>query len=348
MPIKLAKEKLMKFCNEVFLASGLQADHAAIVADNLMSAELRGVRSHGLMQMRIYLEGLKTGEYNKRPQVKVLRETSSTLLVDGDFGPGSISGNFAMKKCIDKAKVTGAAGVGVTNGTHFGMAAYYAMEALPYDMIGFAFCNAKPRVAVYGGIDAQMGTNPICVAVPSFEELPVVYDGATTQAAWNKIRYRYKEAGGRETGRIDKGLALDKNGNDTDDPMKAEILLPFAEHKGSGLAIIVNSLCSLLTGAAICADPETGEPLEKVGRVGFYFGALDIAAFQEPLFFKKSMDLMIRRMKSSKKKAGQKRIYMPGELESIKHAEQSANGVELGEAVFAELSDVGSEFGVTL
>jgi LDH2 family malate/lactate/ureidoglycolate dehydrogenase len=343
MPIKLAKENLTKFCNEVFLASGLTAGHAAIVSDNLMSAELRGVRSHGLIQVKTYVDGLKSGEYNKRPQLKVLQETPSTLLVDGDFGPGSISGSFAMKKCIDKAKKTGTASVGVTNGTHFGMAAYYAMEALPHDMIGFAFCNSKPKAAVYGGIDAQMGTNPICAAIPALEELPIVYDGATTKVAWNKIHYALKEGG-----RIDKGLVLDKDGNETDDPEKAEVLLPFARHKGSGLAIVVNILCSLLTGAAACVDPEIGEPREKAGRVGFYFSVLDIAAFQEPLFFKKSMDLMIRRMKSSRKRAGQERIYMPGELEFIRHAEQSANGVELNEAIFAELRGVGAEFGVTL
>jgi LDH2 family malate/lactate/ureidoglycolate dehydrogenase len=345
MPIKLAKENLTEFCNEVFQASGLSSDHAAIVSNNLMSAELRGVRSHGLIQVKTYVDALKSGEYNQCPQVKVLRETSSSLLIDGNFGPGSISGSFAMKKCIDKARLTGVAGVGVTNGAHFGMAAYYAMKALPHDMIGFAFCNAKPRVAVYGGIDAQMGTNPICVAVPALDEFPVVYDGATTKTAWNKIRYAFKE--GR---RIGEGLALDKDGNDTDDPQKAleGVLLPFADHKGSGLAIIVNILCSLLTGAAACANPETGDFSEKVGRVGFYFSALDIAAFQEPSFFKKSVDLMVQRMKSSRKRAGHERIYMPGELEFLKHAEQSENGVELGEAIFAELRDVGSERGVTL
>jgi LDH2 family malate/lactate/ureidoglycolate dehydrogenase len=188
-----------------------------------------------------------------------------------------------------------------------------------------------------------MGTNPICAAVPALEELPVVYDGATTKVAWNKIHYARKEGS-----KIDKGLVLDKDGSETDDPEKAEVLLPFARHKGSGLAIVVNALCSLLTGAAACTDLETGGLCEEVGRVGFYFSAVDIAAFQEPLFFKKSMDLMIRRMKSSRKRAGQERIYMPGELEFIEHGEQSANGVELSEAVLAELRGVGSEFGVIL
>jgi LDH2 family malate/lactate/ureidoglycolate dehydrogenase len=223
------------------------------------------------------------------------------------------------------------------------MAAYYAMEALPLDMIGFAFCNALPKVAVYGGIDGQMGTNPICAAIPASEEFPVVFDAATTKIAWNKIRYASKEGLG-----IESEVALDENGNDTQDPTAAlaGVLLPFAGYKGSGLAIVVNILCSLLSGAAV--NIEADEPREKVGKVGFYFSAVDIAAFQEPSFFKKSVDLMIRRMKSSRVRKGFDRIYMPGELEYIQFTDQTAKGVELGDAVLAELRGVGGEFGLEL
>ncbi|MDR3229879.1 MAG: Ldh family oxidoreductase [Synergistaceae bacterium] len=335
MTIRLDRDRLTKFCREVFQAAGLAAEHAAIVSDNLMEAELRGVRSHGLIQVKNYAESLKNGTFNKKPRIKVLRETQATLLVDGDMAPGSISGKYAMKKCIEKAGETGIASAAVRNGVHFGMAAWYAMTALPHDMLGFAFCNAQPRTAVYGSIDKNIGTNPICAAIPADREYPVVFDAATSQTAYNKILYAFKE--GR---RIEKGLALDAAGNDTDDPKTAldGPFLPFGGYKGSGLAIVVDILCSLLTGTAVRIDPETQEPREAIGKVGFYFSAVKIAAFQEPLLFKKTVDLMIKRLKSSRKREEQGKIYMPGELEFISHAEQSAHGINLGESVFDDLT----------
>ncbi|MDR1875383.1 MAG: Ldh family oxidoreductase [Synergistaceae bacterium] len=343
MTIKADRQKLAEFCREVFQAAGLEAQHAATVSDNLMEAELRGVRSHGLIQVKNYVDGLKSGAINKNPRIKVLKETPGTLLIDGDLAPGSASGGYAMAKCIEKARETGVASAAVKNGTHFGMAASYAMTALPHDMLGFAFCNAKPRIAVHGSIDKNVGTNPVCVAIPADRQYPVVYDAATSKTAYNKVLYAF-----REGQKIEKGLALDEAGDETDDPATAlnGAFLPFGGYKGSGLAIVVNVLCSLLTGTAIQPGAETQELQEDPWKIGFYFSAVDIAAFQDPKLFKKSVDLMITRLKSSRKKDGQE-IYMPGELEYLSHAEQSAHGISLGEAIWSDLKALGRELALS-
>jgi LDH2 family malate/lactate/ureidoglycolate dehydrogenase len=214
------------------------------------------------------------------------------------------------------------------------MAAYYAMRALGHDMIGFAFCSARPRIAVHGGISRALGTNPICAAIPAARENPVVFDAATSKTAYNKIVYALREGRG-----LEKGLAIDARGQDTDDPAAAlrGALLPFGGYKGSGLAVIVQILCSLLTGAAFQFDEKTHGLRENPDKIGFYFMAVDIAAFQPPELFKKSVDLLARRLKNSQKTSGQGTIYMPGELEYLAHAEQSARGLILGEGVAADL-----------
>jgi LDH2 family malate/lactate/ureidoglycolate dehydrogenase len=320
--------KLLAFCTEAFRAAGCSDEHAKTVADNLMQAELRGVRSHGLLHVKEYIEKLQSGAINKAPRLRVLNETSGALLVDGDHAPGSVSGTFAMDMCVGKAAVTGTASAAVRNGTHFGMAAYYAMRALPRDMIGFAFCSAQPRVAVYGGIDGVMGTNPICAAVPAGSEFPIVYDGATSAITYNRTFLAARE--GRV---IERGLLLDKDGNDTDDPgalFDGGVFLPFGGYKGSGLAVLVNVLCTLLTGIS-----------EDLTNVGFYFAAVDVRVFQEPGLFKRSVDAMVRRMKASRKRGGCEHIYMPGEIEFLNHAEQSKNGVALSESVLSDLVELG-------
>ena len=332
------RQKLTEVCSEIFKAAGLQEQHAACVADNLVEAELRGVRSHGVIQVKTYVERLNKGKINKTPHIRVLKETQGTLLVDGDFSPGAVSGTFAMDRCIEKAKETGIASAAVRNGTHFGMAAYYAMRALPFDMMGFAFCNAQPRVAVHGSVDRNMGTNPICAAIPANREHPIVFDAATSAAAYNKVFYASKEGY-----KIEGGLALDDDGVETRNPQIAleGVFLPFGGYKGSGLAVIVNVLCTLLTGGAVSSWPVSGadsELREDLMNVGFYFSALDISAFQEPELFKRSMDAMIRRMKSSRKKKDCGEIYMPGEIEFLQHARQSRDGVSLGRSVFSDLS----------
>ncbi|MDR3348509.1 MAG: Ldh family oxidoreductase [Acidaminococcales bacterium] len=340
METKFDKEKLAVFCQEILQAAGLAPEHAARVAGNLVAAELRGVRSHGLIQVKNYVGGIKSGAINKNPQIKTLKEAPAAVLIDGDAAPGAVSGVYAMDKCIKKAKTTGMAGAAVVNGTHFGMAAYYAMRALEHDMIGFAFCNARPRTAVHGGISRALGTNPICAAIPAEQEPPVVFDAATSKTAYNKILYALREGRG-----IEKGLALDAHGNDTDDPAAAlqGAFFPFGGYKGSGLAVVVQILCSLLTGAACQLDEKTRGLQDDPDKIGFCFMAVDIAAFQPPELFKKSVDLLARRLKNSQKANPQDAIYLPGELEHITCAGQSAHGITLGESVAADLDALRQE-----
>lgn len=337
MNVKMSPQKVARFCTETFTTFNVNKPDAATIADNLLQAELRGVRSHGLVQVKNYINYFKSGRINASPKIRIENESTATLVVDGDNGPGSVTGKWTMEKCIEKAKNSGAAFATVKNGTHFGMAAYYAMMALEHDMIGIASCNAGTIVSVYGGISRALGTNPICLAAPADKHLPLVYDGATSEAAFNKIFFAHTE--GRK---IPFGWALDSEGNDTDDPKKAMegSLIPFGGYKGSGLSVFVNVFCGLLSGAAVQKDLQTGEISESPQSVGFLFGAIDISRFQPPEQFKKAVDVMIDRLKASKKKSGISSILMPGEPEFLKKEENLRSGLCVGRGVLNDLKEV--------
>lgn len=345
MAVRVDPDKIRQFCTELFKIFRVGAADAGIIADNLLEAEMRGVRSHGLVLVQNYVKSFAAGKINPAPQVAILRESAATLAVDGDHGPGSVTGRWAMARCIKKAETSGIALTTVKNGTHFGMAAYYAMMALEKDMIGIALCNAGTSVAVYGGASPVLGTNPICVAVPAARRYPLVYDGATSVAAFNKLFFAATEGN-----KIPRGWALDPDGNETDDPALAMrgALLPFGGYKGSGLAVIVNVFCGLLSGASAEFDEISRQTVERPQQVGFFFGAIDIGMFQEITLFKNSVDLMVDRLKAVRLRVGTTEILMPGEKEFLKKRESVGSGLEVGEGVLNSLKRIEREYPVPL
>src|SRR5690606_11951413 len=175
-------DKLNAFAYEVFLSIGCSEEHAQKAADVLLSADLRGVDSHGLARLSGYVRLWEAGRVNSKPAIKIVHQTASTAVVDADSALGLVAAPFAMKIAIEKAEAVGTGWVSVRNSNHFGIAGYHAMLALEKDMIGIALTNASPLVSPTYSKERLLGTNPICVAIPAGEEAPFIADMATTTA----------------------------------------------------------------------------------------------------------------------------------------------------------------------
>ncbi|MDO8670822.1 MAG: Ldh family oxidoreductase, partial [Dehalococcoidia bacterium] len=311
--VRVDARALREFVVRVFEKLNVPSEDAEAAADVLVQSDLRGVDSHGVARLgKYYVAGLQMGSINPRPEIKLVKETPATALIDGGSGLGMVVGTKAMNYCIRKAKQSGAAFVTVRNSNHFGIAAYYAMMALPQDMIGISLSQANARVVPTYGRKPMFGTNPISVAVPTKDERPFVLDMATSVVARGKL-----EIAAREQLPIPLGWALDLDGNPTTDAaaaIESRANLPLGGmpetggHKGYGLALVVDILAGVLSGWGAGASI-------KGLKVGHFFGALRIDGFRPVDEFKEMMDEMLGAIKASPKVPGQDRIYIHGEME---------------------------------
>jgi len=343
---RINHEKLTRFVQAAFEKLGVPAADAQIAAETLVAADLRGVDTHGVIRFSPhawYVKWLSDGSMTAKPNIRVISETPSTALLDGDRGMGMVIGHRAMELAIEKAKQCGIGMVGVRNSRHYGMSAQYAMQALAHDMIGIAMTNASRQVVPTFGREARFGTNPMCFAVPADKELPFVLDMATTTAAAGKL-----ELAARLEKSIPTGWALDEKAEGTDDPrvaQKARRLLPLGgsrdngSHKGYGLAILVEILCGVLTGTltALNADQDPR---------GHFFGAIRVDAFRPVTEFKRDMDRLIRELKSTPPIQGQNRVYVAGEIEFETAEERAERGVPLLPSVLKGLREVSEQLGM--
>jgi LDH2 family malate/lactate/ureidoglycolate dehydrogenase len=338
--------KLRRFVCTGFEKLGVSRDDAEIAANVLVQADLRGVDTHGVIRFNPhawYVKWLTEGSMTARPKLRIITENASTALVDGDCGMGMVIGCRAMEMAIEKARSSGVAMVGVRNSRHYGMSAYYAMMALPHDMIGIAMTNASRQVVPTFGRAAKYGTNPMCFAVPADKQLPFVLDMATTTAAAGKL-----EVAARLGKSIPGGWALDENAASTTDPrvaQKARRLLPLGgtrengSHKGYGLAILVEILCGVLTGT-ITALNANQDPR------GHFFAAVRVDAFRPAAEFKRDMDRLIIELKSTPPAEGQERVYVAGEIEFETAQERAEHGIPLHGSVLKGLRQVAEQVGV--
>ena len=354
--IRVQAEPLKAFCRRVFVKLGVPPEDAEVTADSLVSADMRGINSHGVARLRRYANGLRDGVMVTRPKIEVVHETATTALYDGGGGLGQPVSARAMQKAIDKAQEYGTGFVTVRNSNHYGIAGYYSMMALEHGMIGFSMTNASVLVVPTFGRDAVLGTNPISVAAPADQERPFVLDMATSTVPRGKLEV-YK----RQEKPIPLGWATDEHGVPTQDTghviqnlldRAGGGLLPLggagelmSGHKGYGLSLLVDILCGVLSGAAYATKvyPKTpdGKPLPS--DLGHFFGALRVDAFRPLDDFKTSMDDIIRRLKNAPKAKGQDRIYVHGEKEFEIEDERRENGVLLHPKVVADLEEIAKE-----
>jgi len=338
-------ETLMTFCTDVFEKLGVPHEEAVIAADAIVGSNLRGVDTHGVIRMLVYSAKLRAGCVNPKPNLRPLRETKGTALIDGENGFGQIVGYRAMEIALKKAKEVGVSCVSVRNSNHFGTCARYSMMASSQDMIGLAFTNASAQIAPTGGAEKMLANNPWSIAVPAGERFPVVLDMANSVVARGKIRQAAKE--GRS---IPPDWAVDKSGQPTTDPKAAleGFLLPIAGYKGYGITLMVDLLTGVLANSAYGPRVQGLDIVEAIGGVGHTFMAIDVAAFDDVAEFKARIDAYIDEIKGSKKAAGVEVIYMPGEIEFLKMEERRRKGIPLHINIVNDLRKIARENGVPL
>lgn len=341
---RLDARKTKELCQRILMGAGVTESDAAAVAENLIQADLRGISSHGISRMMVYTSRLLNGLTNTHPNIQVVSETPSSLVLDGDNGLGAVIGTKAMQMTIEKAKKTGVAMTSVRGGNHYGIAAYYGMMAARQDMIGMAFTNAPKTMAPWGGMEPMIGTNPFCFAIPTGERRMFVLDCATSVVARGKINLAEIE-----DKPIPEGWGLDKEGHPSTNATAVleGVVLPFGTYKGSGLSIVIDILCALLSGANFGSHIGNlyGDSKEQQ-NLGYFFGAIDIKSFTDPAAFKAKMDQMIGELKGSKKAPGVDEIYMPGEIEFNNEAENLVKGIEVGPGVLRDLNILCQKTGV--
>ncbi|MCP5155895.1 MAG: Ldh family oxidoreductase [Ectothiorhodospiraceae bacterium] len=307
--------------------SGLTDEDARLAADVLVSADLRGVETHGVSNMlRTYVRDLASGHLNPKPNWRVVRETPACATIDADMGIGIVIAPKAMRIAIEKGKATGAGLVTIGNGRHLGMAAYHAMMALEHDMIGQCMSSCGPRVAPTFSAQKGFGTNPIAFAAPAGEEPPFVFDAATSVLAHNKIGIARR-----------LGIPLEPGWVTTDGtpimeripaPPEDVMLLPIGatremgSHKGYSLGMVVDILGGLLNGSP-------AGPLAISGKNNHFVAAYDIAAFIDPTEFKQGMDTYLRAMRGLKPAPGHNRVVYAGLQSHETAARRRAEGIPL-------------------
>lgn len=351
-------QQLFKFTKAVFEQIGCSAADADIATKVLLSADLRGVDSHGVARLSGYVRLWEAKRANTKPNVHIIHETPSTAVVDGDGGLGLVVAPFAMQVAIDKAKQVGTGWVSVQNSNHFGIAGYHAMMALEQDMIGIAMTNASPLVAPTFSVERLLGTNPICVAVPAGEEPAFVADLATTTAANGKLEILQRKS--KET---PTGWVQDKEGNPSTNPHELKsggALLPLGgdrehgSHKGYALGAVVDIFSAVLSGANygpwVPPFPAyVPMPTEMPGKgIGHFFGAMRVDAFRPAADFKFHMDKWIRRFRSATPVAGEEQVLIPGDPEREMEANRLKAGIPLVNSVAEDLTLLGEKFGIQL
>jgi LDH2 family malate/lactate/ureidoglycolate dehydrogenase len=350
------EEQLRDFTRKVFLAMNCSPHDAALATDVLIRADLRGIDSHGIARLIGYVRLWELGRINSNPDIKVVHETPSTAVVDGDSGLGLVVAPWAMKIAMKKAQEVGTGWVAIRNSNHFGIAGYHAMMGLQDDLIGMALTNASPLVAPTFSKERLLGTNPIAVAIPADQEPPFVADMATTTAANGKLEIlqrQSKEAPG--------GWIQDKDGHGSFNPHELKdggALLPLGgdrehgSHKGYALGALVDILSAVLSGANYgpWAPPFVSFlplPDDPVGLgLGHFVGAMRVDAFRPASEFKSHMDIWIRRFRSAEAVEG-KKVLIPGDPEREMERIRTHDGIPVIEKVVEDLDIVAEKLKVS-
>ena len=325
--VRVEEAPLRSTVSAIFRKMAVPDEDARIAADVLVSADLRGVDTHGVSNLlRQYVQRYREGALNPRPQIRVLRESLSAATVDSDNGLGIITTPKAMDIAVAKARKTGVGMVTMTNGKHLGMAAYHAMIPLKHDMIGVCMTSCPPTVVPTFGSIPRLGTNPIALAAPADKEPPFVFDAATSVIPDNKVHIA------RRLG-VDllPGWLADDEGRPVMHPIPAPSphrLLPLGSvretgsHKGYSLACIVDILCGVLSLSGFGAG-------RGRGTFAHFVAAFDVEAFADTGEFKAMMDDYMRTLKETPPAPGHDRVLVAGQLEWETEQERRLNGIPL-------------------
>jgi LDH2 family malate/lactate/ureidoglycolate dehydrogenase len=304
-----------------------------------------GLDTHGAIRLKVYMDRIRAGGNNPNPRILVVRENASTALMDGDNALGPVGGKRAMELAIGKAEAAGIGVVIIRNCNHYGPAGHYTRMTLGHDMIGVSMTNVLASMPPTGGIKARIGNNPYSVSFPAQDEPPVVVDGATSMSSWGRLFLCAQK--GED---LPAGCYTDSEGRPTVNPqdvLDGGCLLPFAGHKGYGIAVAIELLTGMLADAPLDHDiPHLYKRLAEPGANTFFMAAIRIDNFVDPKRFRRRMDEWIRLIRSTRKAEGIERIWLPGEKEFVTRHQRLSEGIPLNKEMVEELRLLALEAGV--
>lgn len=351
-------EILKNFIVDTFKKLGVPKKHSKIMSDVLITSDLRGIDTHGIQRLKMYYDRIKNGIYNKRTRVKIIKETPTTAVIDGNFGLGPVIAYKSMKLAIKKAKRYGFGSVATRNSTHFGIAGYYSLMAIKKGMVGITTTNARPMVPPTFGVEPLLGTNPLTMGAPSDEKFPFLIDCATSIIQRGKV-----EVYNRLNQPIPEGLIITKNGKSENNPrtilygldISSAALLPLggkgentSGHKGYGYATFVEILSSALQeGVFLKETAGIYENGKKRLPVGHFFLAMNVDNFIGLDSFKKTTGKIMRTLRNSKKEPGAKRIYTAGEKEYLTEIERNTKGIPLNRSIQKDVHEIQKELNLS-
>ena len=342
-PHVIKPEPLRHFCAAIFTAAGVPGEEAKLLGESLVAAECAGLASHGVSRVTDYLKRLEAGLVTPRTEIRIVRETPASALMDAGNGWGQVASEAAVALCIRKAREVGAAWVSVRNSNHYGTAAQWTERIARAGMIGISGTNGSPTMAPFGSLDESLGTNPISIAVPASSGAPIILDMATSAQARGKILVALKNGGS-----IPEGWAMTRDGRPTTDPKEAweGIMLPAAGAKGSGLAMMVDILSGVVPNANFGADMPRMYGDAAPQALGHFFIALNIEAITPMAECMARMAVRESQTRNSRPAPGFTSVKMPGDVEHERAAMAEKDGVKVAAGVFNELVETAGRYGV--
>lgn len=335
---------LKEFTKEVFVAVGMSPEDAETEAEVLIWANLRGVDSHGVLQIPFYVREVDSGYMKTKPNIKVLKETPATVVIDADLAFGPVVTTFAMNRAMEKAREIGIGWAFIRNTSHQGAMGYYPLMAAKSNMAGIAFVCTPPGMAPYGAKVAGVDNSPIAISVPAKRHPPLILDMATSIAAGGKIQLAIDKGVS-----IPEGWALDKDGNPTIDPKQVATLLPFGGPKGSGLALMFECLSSVMLGNPLLEPVLLGHKKSEGHQIqNSVVVAINISTFTDVEDYKEHIDNLVDGLKALPKAEGFSEIFVPGEPEKRTFDDRYRNGVPLPEGTVRRLQSIAERFGIEL
>lgn len=349
-------EDLRKFSEKILIKTGLSEEDARITSDVLLTADQRGIESHGVARLQRYINGVKDGLILSDPEIEIVKETPVSMVIDGGAGMGQPVTYKAMEKCIEKAKSNFMCFASIRNSNHYGIAGYYTLMALEGNLIGFSSTNSAPLVVPTFAKNAMIGTNPISIGVPAKDRYPFLLDMATSTVPRGKL-----EVYARAEKDIPEVWATDEHGNPASNPARVLDnlvnrrgggLSPLGGsqeltggHKGYGLSAMVDILSGIFSNGTVGRDiyGKEGEPAE----VCHFIGAINPEAFAGLENIQNKMDYYIEMLKSNQKVDGENKIYVAGEKEYDAYYKNQKT-LSLQNKVFNNLNKIGAEFSMSL
>ncbi|MHA2121523.1 MAG: Ldh family oxidoreductase [Promethearchaeota archaeon] len=355
--IHIDAETLQSFMRDVFIGLGVPKEDARIIAEVLITSDLRGIDSHGIQRCKMYYDRIKAGIYEVDTQVDIIKDGPTTALLDGNCGMGHVIAYKAMKMAIEKARKYGLGAIAVKNSTHFGIAGFYSLMAIKEGMIGLAVTNARPSIPPTFGVEPMLGTNPLTIGAPTDEDFPFLIDAATSIIQRGKV-----ELNERINKPLPKNTVIDEKGEFITDAgkilekmlEKKAALLPLggkgedtAGYKGYGYATVVELLSAALQNGIFLRDTigieENGQKRLKVGH---FFLAINIECFSGLELFNKTAGTIMRDLRNSPKEPGEAKIYTAGEKEYYAEKERRKKGIPLNKSLQNDIKVMQKDLGL--